>query len=1173
MKRKFYHPEPTKAELNGPAYWKSLDDLQGNHQFQEWVNREFPDGADTMSDVDRRNFMKIMAASFGLAGVGVTGCRMPERKILPYTKQPEFLIPGVANYYSTSMPFGGENIPLVVETHQARPTKIEGNPSYKPNGGGTSTFSQVSILDLYDPDRARSHRDSSGKAISRADAESLIKDAASEFEGSTGEGLAFLATSSSSPTRAHLVSSLAAKFPKAIWAEHEGIDLSNPSKAVSALLQRPVRTVHHFDKAKRILSLDSDFVGYEGNATGNARAYAKGRKINSAKEATKMSRLYVAESNLSLAGANADHRLRMASTNIPAFAALVASHLVPSVKAPSGFSELEQQWAKECAADLLGHKGRALVVAGSHLAQEVHQVVVAMNEALEARGKTLEYVATDENKSTSIADLAAALEGNKVKTLVILGGNPAYDAPASVNWESAQAKAGKVIRLGYSEDETYSARSNWHAFIAQTHFLESWGDGRAWDGTYVPVQPMLAPLFGGMTEIELLARFLSKSVTDPHDQVRKTFEEISKKSDSRTFNKWLAEGILPGSAHTAVTTAFNKTVLDAIPSRFSPKVNFLNKDNLEVRFVPSAHNWDGRFANNGWAQECPHPITKITWDNAILISAKLAEELGGIIPDPWSMSGQVFGQDLNQLVRRTNEFNRGREITPIYQVTVDGVTVEGPLHVQPGIADYTLVLPLGHGRKTVGRVGKDSGFNFYPVRKSATSTSVGGVKISDTNRSYKLANTQEHWSQEGRAIIREGTADEYSKNPEFTSQMGMESHSPKLYPKIKDKETGKWREMTQQEKAMFVPRGNSAYTPPKYTEIEKKSDRFKLLIPGRYSPDGLFDQDLDNDEVSQTYHQQWGMVIDFNACIGCNSCVVACQSENNIPIVGKDQVLRGREMHWMRIDRYFSSDVYRNDGKFANDPKPDKRVIPDEVQVSFQSVACAQCELAPCESVCPVNATVHDEQGLNTMAYNRCIGTRYCANNCPYKVRRFNFLDWNKRDMGHFYEGPLGPAGVNELEQMQKNPDVSVRMRGVMEKCTYCVQRIQEAKINHKAKHPGSADVKVPDGTIKTACQQSCPTEAITFGDILDTESEVSKLKDSDRNYAVLGYLNIRPRTTYLSKIRNPNPAMPKAYPKPFARMEYDARYGHGLDANEMDYLGLPKGGDDHVHPVGSGNH
>ena len=1149
MKRKFYHPEPTAAESKGPAYWRSLDDLQGSQHFQDWVHREFPDGADTMNEVDRRNFMKIMAASFGFAGAGMTGCRMPERSVFPYAKQPEYLIPGVANYYSTSMPFGSENIPLVVETHQARPTKIEGNPSYKPHGGGTNTFTQVSILDLYDPDRARTSRDSAGKKLTRSQVEDQLKAIAEQYADSTGEGLAFLAESSSSDTRSRLVQQLKTKFPQAIWAEHDAIDQTNASKAASALLGSPVRVLHRLEKAKRILTLDSDFVGYEPDGTGTARSFANGRRIKSAKEASKMSRLYTVESNLSLSGANADHRLRVESLNIPAFTALVASHIVPSLKGkvPSGFSPEQEKWAKECAADLLANKGKSIVLAGSHLSVEVHKLVVAINEALNARGRTLDYVSLPENTATSIQDLATALNTKKVKTLFVLGGNPAYDAPAGVDWAAAQANAENVYRLGYSEDETSSPEGAKPNLILQSHYLESWGDGRAWDGTYVPVQPMLESLFGGMTEIELIARVSGEETTNPNDLVKQTFAQVSGKSGIRHFNKWLAEGILASSQFRVNSLDFDEAKLNSVAANF--KVHSLSRDRLEARFVPSAHNWDGRYANNGWAQECPHPITKITWDNAILISAKLGAELG-IIPDPWSMSDKVLGQEVNQLVRKTNDFNRGREMAPIARITIDGVSVEGPLHVQPGIADYTLVLPLGHGRSKVGRIGEGSGFNFYPARQTASSESIGKVVIEVTDKNYKLANTQEHWSQEGRAIVREGTAEEYSKDPNFTNKIGIESHSPNLYPKIKDTETGKWREMTEQEKARYVPRGNSAYTPPNFTEIEKKSDRLKLLVPGRYSPDGLFDDDKENNEESQTYVQQWGMVIDFNTCLGCNSCVVACQSENNIPIVGKDQVLRGREMHWIRIDRYFSNDAYKEGGKHG--VKPDKLAIPDDVQVSFQSVACQQCELAPCESVCPVNATVHDEQGINTMAYNRCIGTRYCANNCPYKVRRFNFLDWNKREIGHFYEGPLGPSGMNELEQMQKNPDVSIRMRGVMEKCTYCVQRIQEAKINHKSKNAGSGEVYVPDGTIKTACQQVCPTDAITFGDILDEDSEVAKLKDNDRNYAVLGYLNIRPRTTYLTKVRNPNPKMPKAYSMPYARKEYETRYGHGLPHDDV---------------------
>ncbi|MBT6463891.1 MAG: TAT-variant-translocated molybdopterin oxidoreductase [Opitutae bacterium] len=1139
MKRKSYHTKPTtEAEFKGPNYWRSLDELQGAPEFQEWVDQEFAEGASDLSAPDRRNFLKIMAASFGLAGVGMTGCRMPERRIYPYSKQPEYIIPGVATYYSTSMPFGRENIPLVVETHQARPTKVEGNPSYTLNGGGTNLFAQVSILDLYDPDRARKHHDSKGNFLSSKDVEAILAEKASNFKDTGGSGLAVLAEPSSSPTRARLVKAFKAAFPKAIWAEYEAVDFSNSSKSASKLLQQPSRPVLRLEKAKRILSFDSDFSGFDVHGTANARAFASGRRIKSAKEATKMSRLYAVESNLSLTGANADHRLRLASTNIPAFVNLVASHILVDIKAPDGFSKEQQKWAEKCADDLKSKKKQSLIVAGSNLSVEVHSIVYAMNEKLGANSSTVDYVAaTEVSESESIQSLASKLNKQSIETLFILGGNPIYNAPGSAQWSIAQSKAKEIIRLGYAEDETSSSKGKKPTFIVQSHYLESWGDGRTWDGTYVPVQPMLEPLFQGFSDIEVLAHLTSDPKTNGNDLVKSTFAKLTGNSSSRAFSKWLSEGVLSKSEYKQISGSTGDS-----PSNkdFSPRVTTLSIENLELRFVPSSHTWDGRYANNGWAQECPHPITKVTWDNPILISAKLAEELEDVIPEAWRMSDKVFGQSLNQLVRRTNEFNRGREIAPIAEITVDGQTIKGPLHVQPGIADYTLILPLGHGRTKAGRVGEGTGHDFNPIRRSSDSSAISGATIRLTGDTYKLANTQEHWSMEGRAIVREATAEEYSKHPEFTSTLGMESHSPKLYPKIKDVNTGKWREMTEAEKVKHVPRGNSAYHPPNFTEIEKKSERLELLIPGRTSRDGLFDDDPDNDEVTQTYHQQWGMVVDFNTCIGCNACVVACQSENNIPVVGKDQVLRGREMHWMRIDRYFSNNAYREDGK------PDKMEIPDDVQVSFHSMMCQQCDKAPCESVCPVNATVQDEQGLNTMAYNRCIGTRYCANNCPYKVRRFNFLDYNKRQEGHFYEGPLGPSGVNELHQMQKNPDVSVRMRGVMEKCTFCVQRIQEAKINHKAKNKGSGDVLVPDGTIQTACQQSCPTDAITFGDILDEKSKVSELKSSDRNYAVLGYLDTRPRTSYLSKIRNPNPEMPNAYLQPFTRKEYESRNGHG---------------------------
>jgi molybdopterin-containing oxidoreductase family iron-sulfur binding subunit len=550
----------------------------------------------------------------------------------------------------------------------------------------------------------------------------------------------------------------------------------------------------------------------------------------------------------------------------------------------------------------------------------------------------------------------------------------------------------------------------------------------------------------------------------------------------------------------------------------------LSATNLEVRFKPSSHSGDGRYANNGWLMECPDAMTKLTWDNAILISPRLAKELEQrdgiqIFPNKSRMNekSEFFEGAKGTLQSNKAVFKRGKEQAVVARLTLNGRTIIAPIHVLPGMANYTIELPLGMGRTEVGRVGRGVGFNAYKVRESDSTSIAVGATLELTEETYNLANTQEHWSMEGRAIVREGTAEYYNKHPDFATKMGVESHAPANYGKDDSK--------TLQQKASNQYRGNSAYDHPKFTDPPPNVNAWKGKEARAKFPDA----------------QQWGLAIDMNTCFGCSACVVACQSENNIPIVGKDQVLRGREMHWMRIDRYFSAKEYKQEE------------VPEDVQVSFMGVSCQHCENAPCEQVCPVNATVHDRQGLNVMAYNRCVGTRYCANNCPYKVRRFNFFDWNKRQIGEFYKGPLGPVDEPELHKMQKNPNVTVRMRGVMEKCTYCTQRIEAAKIDQKRIAGASGNVKVPDGKIKTACQQVCPTDAITFGDISDPNSEVSKMKASDRNYSVLGYLNVRPRTTYLARLRNPNPKMPDAYKKPYAYAQYKERYGSAASASGHD--------------------
>jgi molybdopterin-containing oxidoreductase family iron-sulfur binding subunit len=721
----------------------------------------------------------------------------------------------------------------------------------------------------------------------------------------------------------------------------------------------------------------------------------------------------------------------------------------------------------------------------------VHQFVFLINDLLDAPGRTIDYLELPPaSAAKDISALAEEIKAGRVETLVILGGNPVYNAPGDLSWGEIQGAVQEIVRFGCSFDETSRTAT---AHIAGNHYLESWGDGRTFDGTVVPVQPMISPLFEGFSELEVLAHLAGSDTTDAYTLVRETFGALSGADGSdRAFERFLSDGVLADSAFKKTGLRVDKGALrqSLAGARLSPVK--VDGHALEVRIIPDNKVWDGRFSNNGWLQECPDPMTKATWDNLISISPRLAGEIGYHPSTPRSPLSKVT--DLAKAsAKKANDFEMGREVAPIGSLTVDGVTVSGPVHIQPGLANYTVVVALGYGRTKGGRVAHKVGFDAYPLVHTNSPAVRTGASLELTGEHHLVANTQEHWSMEGRAIIREGNQQDYEKNPDFASRMGMESHTPPVY--------GAHKDASLQEKVTNQFRGNSAYEIPKFGGA-----------------------------------QQWGMSIDLNTCIGCNACVIACQSENNIPIVGKDQVSRGREMHWIRLDRYY----------FSGDVDINKNEIPEDPQVSLQPMLCQQCEMAPCEQVCPVNATVHDDQGLNVMAYNRCVGTRYCSNNCPYKVRRFNFFDWNKRKIGHFYEGPTGPKGMPELHKMQKNPDVTVRMRGVMEKCTFCQQRIEEAKINAKAAARDSGDVSVADGVIRTACEQACPTQAIVFGDVADASTKVSQLKSSDRDYAVLGYLNTRPRTTYLAKLRNPNPKMPDFHKMPLSRMEYEKEFGHG---------------------------
>jgi molybdopterin-containing oxidoreductase family iron-sulfur binding subunit len=803
--------------------------------------------------------------------------------------------------------------------------------------------------------------------------------------------------------------------------------------------------------------------------------------------ADSMSRLYVVESLFSLTGVNADHRLRLPASAVVQVAAAIAAELGLGTGSVAKTAGVDAKWISECAKDLKAAGEAALVVAGNRQPLAVHLLAHAINSALGSIGRTMALMQVPKAISGDLAELAELLNSDKFETLVISGANPAYNAPADLNWASAQRKAKAIVRLGYYEDETGST-CHWH--FPQAHFLESWGDAVASDGTLVPVQPLIAPLFGGLTEIEFLARLGGLAETNPNKIVRETFASLSGDKSDAAWNKFLHDGFLPNSAGKKVNATFNQSVVpEALSLLDNGKLPFgalaaPSKAALEVVLHRDYSLDDGRYANNGWLQEFPDPITKMVWDNAVLVSRKTALELG------------VKNSD-------------------VVEITLDGRTVKGPIWIQPGMADYSLGLALGYGRTKVGRVGVGTGFNFYPLFTTKHGYIATGATVRKTGETYPISCTQEHWSMEGRAIVREANLDQFAKHPNFATAMN----------------------------APEAPTEQPMYPNPL-------------------------------DEAKKKALHQWGMSIDLSACVGCGTCVIACQSENNIPIVGKDLVNRGREMHWMRIDRYYASNPAKHprsqaDAARIHESDQSSQEWIDDVQVVNQPMICQHCETAPCESVCPVNATVHDQEGLNVMVYNRCVGTRYCSNNCPYKVRRFNYLDYNKRSLkelkGPFYPTPLlhrtggewdlarwwkdQGAGMRQedewdLIRMLKNPDVTVRMRGVMEKCTFCIQRIEEAKIAQKVKAGASGDVVVPDGTIKTACQQACPAEAIVFGNVADPESRVSRLKQQSRDYSVLEFLATKPRTTYLARVRNPNPAMPDYAEWPLSFEEFEQKNG-----------------------------
>lgn len=1061
-------------------YWRSLDHLSDAPEYRKFVEREFPEGASELNnEVDRRKFLILAAAGIGMAGL--TACRRPIEKIVPVGgKLAELVVPGVPQQYATIYNLGGQAQGLLVRSNDGRPTKIEGNPNHPASLGATSGYAQASILDLYDPDRSKSVKQ--GKENKSWD--DFVKAATplfAELKGKQGDGLRILAESNSSPALRELRNHITTTFPQAKWHTYDAISQDNALGGANLAFGQPVHVHYAFDRADIVLALDADFLGSDLGSTANVKAFSKKRRtgtdieaeehgthnlagaenkegaahqvegsaaakpsetaeaamktgehkaeagasVGEAKatsESHKMNRLYAVESNFTVTGAMADHRLRLQSGKIGGFLAALAKQLGVTANgldkhaAAIGGNALAAKWVTAVAKDLTANKGRAVVVVGARQPAHVHALAALVNASV--AGDTVKYTRAFEEKFESSVDslkaLVADASGGKVNTLIVLGGNPVYNAPADLKFRDALKQVKNKIHVGLYQDET-SVECDWH--VNEAHYLESWGDGRAYDGTASIQQPLIAPLYNGKSALEVLAAVSGYPQQNGYDIVKTLW--LKSLGGEKAWNKAVHDGVIANTAFVGVTPAPNAgavgTALDAAP---------VAGNGLEINFVQDGSMYDGRFANNGWMQEVPDPMTKIVWDNAALMSRDTADA-------------------------------RGLQNEDVVKISLKGRELRLPVWILPGHAKDSVTIALGYGRTETGRIGKGFdqtfgklfdtnsygntvGGNAYLLRTSDAMDIATGADIAKTADAHKVAATHDHWSMEDRPLVREATLENFFKKPAFAKEIDEETHTISIYK----------HPLTFQE-------GN-----------------------------------------------QWGMAIDLNTCVGCNACVLACQSENNIPIVGKDNVLRGREMHWIRMDRYFTN-VPKIEFAVGGAKKPE--FDEDRMQAVQQPMTCQQCEHAPCEEVCPVAATVHNEEGLNTMAYNRCVGTRYCSNNCPFKVRRFNYLNWHK--------------DITESEKMVHNPEVTVRMRGVMEKCTYCTQRISAAK--HQAKVEGHRPIK--DGEITPACAQVCPADAIVFGNINDPNSRVSKLRKQARNYQLLVELNINPRTTYLAKLRNIN--------------------------------------------------
>ena len=1093
---------------SGPEYWRSLEEVAQTDTFKSYISNEFHMDADSgqaLGAVSRRNFLQVMGASLALSGLTAGCARQPNETIHPYVQAPEEFIPGRPTYFASNFVNGGYASGVLVESHMGRPTKIEGLPGHPASLGRTDAQTQASVLDMYDPDRTKIVE----KVGQLASWDAFVAEIRSKLDNARpngGEGIRLLTGSITSPLERAKIKQLLVEYPNVQWHQYEPFGRDNERAAAQQAFGIDLDTVLHFDKADVVVAFDSDVfeqgpgrvrytadfaarravadfdkpaevdgAGHDAEATheepSTAEADAHGATEASDEEThtefiAKQNRTYAFESSPTLLGAMADHRFPLRPSQIELAARALAAAVGVSGVLPagdSGLNEKQQSWVDAIAKDLLANKKHSIITVGSYQTPVVHAIAHAINLELQNAGSTVSYIDPVEenpvNQLESLKSLVADMNADKVSTLLILGDlNPVYSAPADLEFAAAMDHVELRARLSRYSDET-SALCQWQ--VPELHYLESWGDARAFDGTISLTQPLIAPLYFGKTRSELLSAMVDKTELSAHEMLQEHWKTEWKltENDVGFDNAWrtaLSTGVIDDTSKSSLRTRVRSGAFGTYTAAEAPEDN-----KVEVVFIADPSVGDGTFSNNAWMQEVPNPLTKLTWDNAVIVGHSTAKRLG-----------------------LKNEME--------VEVTLGGRSIKGAVWIQPGHAPDTITLHAGYGRTKMGKVCEVSpgylGFDAYSLRTS-DHTFANHATIKDLNSKYLLARTEEHHNMESRGLVRHITEEKFTEHPAWVVQgENHEYHNPK------DDETL----MDLAEKTEWNHTGKNRHA--------------------------------------------WAMTIDLNQCTGCNACIIACQSENIIPVVGKDEVRRGREMQWIRLDRYYyagrehavsflGNQVLNDDASTAMDLNTEEMqdYMLDNPTTYFQPVPCMQCENALCEIVCPVGATIHSREGLNDMIYNRCIGTRYCSNNCPYKVRRFNFFDFSRTplgsrgDRGHSNQGvtyKFQPTHINpESLKPMRNPDVTLRTRGVMEKCTYCVQRINKARIDAKI-----ADSTAPDGTVVTACQQACPAGAITFGNMLDEHSKIARNRASARNYSILADLNTRPRTTYLAKITNPNP-------------------------------------------------